>query len=37
MVLGLKLSTGLLYQPVLFLALVSPLLGIMFKAEGGRA
>ncbi len=35
-VLGLKLSTGLLYQPILFLALVSPLLGVMLKEEGGR-
>lgn len=37
MVLGMKLSTGLLYQPVIFLALVSPLIGVMLKVEGGQA
>ncbi len=37
MVLGLKLATGLLYQPVLFLALASPLVAVMLKAEGGKA
>jgi hypothetical protein len=37
MVLGMKLSTGLLYQPVIFLVLVSPLIGVMLKAEGERA
>lgn len=37
MVLGLKLATGLLYQPVLFLALVSPMVAVMLKAEGGKA
>lgn len=37
MVLGLKLATGLLYQPILFLALVSPLIAVMLKTEGGRA
>jgi hypothetical protein len=37
MVLGVKLSTGLLYQPVILLALVSPLIGVMLKTEGGRA
>jgi len=37
MVLGVKLSTGLLYQPVIFLVLVSPLIGVMLKTEGGRA
>jgi hypothetical protein len=37
MVLGMKLSTGLLYQPAIFLALVSPLIGVMLKTEGGRA
>lgn len=36
MVLGLKLSTGLLYQPVIFLIFAVPLVGIMLKAEGGR-
>jgi hypothetical protein len=37
MVLGVKLSTGLLYQPVILLALVSPLVGVMLKTEGERA
>jgi len=37
MVLGVKLSTGLLYQPAVFLALVSPLIGVMLKTEGERA
>jgi hypothetical protein len=37
MVLGVKLSTGLLYQPVILLAFVSPLIGVMLKAEGERA
>jgi hypothetical protein len=37
MVLGMKLSTGLLYQPMIFLVLVSPLIGVMLKTEGGRA
>ena len=37
MVLGLKLATGLLYQPILFLALVSPMVAVMLKAEGGKA
>ena len=37
MVLGAKLSTGLLYQPAVFLALVSPLIGVMLKSEGERA
>lgn len=37
MVLGLKLATGLLYQPVLFFALVSPLVAVMLKAEGEKA
>jgi hypothetical protein len=37
MVLGIKLSTGLLYQPAVFLALVSPLIGVMLKTEGERA
>lgn len=37
MVLGVKLSTGLLYQPVIFLALVSPMIGVMLKTEGERA
>jgi hypothetical protein len=36
MVLGLRLSTGLLYQPVILLAIVSPLVGMMLKPEGER-
>jgi len=37
MVLGVKLSTGLLYQPVIFLVLASPLIGVMLKTEGRRS
>jgi hypothetical protein len=37
MVLGLKLSTGLLYQPVTALLILTPLIGIMLKAEKERA
>ena len=37
LVLGLKLSTGLLYQPVLFLVLFAPFMGVMLKAEGERS
>lgn len=37
MVLGVKLSTGLLYQPPIFLVLATPLIGIMLKTEGGRS
>jgi len=37
MVLGVRLSTGLLYQPVMFLALAVPMIGVMMKAEGERA
>jgi hypothetical protein len=37
LVLGLKLSTGLLYQPILFLILFAPFMGIMLKAEGERS
>ncbi len=33
MVLGVKLSTGLLYQPAIFLVLVSPLIGVMLKSR----
>lgn len=36
MVLGLRSSTGLLYQPVILLAVVSPLVGMMLKPEGER-
>jgi hypothetical protein len=34
MVLGIKLSGGLLYQPVILLFIISPLIGVMLKAEG---
>ncbi|HBA53744.1 hypothetical protein [Syntrophorhabdus aromaticivorans] len=34
---GLKLSGGLLNQPALALAMVSPLIGLMIQAEGGKA
>jgi hypothetical protein len=37
MVLGVRLSTGLLSQPAIFLVLVSPLIGVMLKTEGERA
>jgi hypothetical protein len=36
MVLGLKLSTGLLYQPVTALLILTPLIGVMLKAEKER-
>lgn len=36
LVVGMKFSAGLLYQPVLFLAIVAPLAGTMMKTEGGR-
>lgn len=36
MVLGLRLPMGLLYQPVILLAIVSPLVGMMLKPEGER-
>jgi hypothetical protein len=36
MVLGLKLSTGLLYQPLAALLVLTPLIGIMLKAEKER-
>jgi len=36
LVVGMKFSAGLLYQPVLFLAIVVPLAGTMMKTEGGR-
>ncbi|HOE17432.1 MAG TPA: hypothetical protein PLX02_06780 [Syntrophorhabdaceae bacterium] len=36
MVLGLRSSTGLLYQPVILLAIVSPLVAMMLKPEGER-
>ncbi|MHB8109416.1 MAG: hypothetical protein ACYDHW_05195 [Syntrophorhabdaceae bacterium] len=37
MVVGIKLSTGLLYQPILFLAFIAPLAGMMMRTEGRRA
>jgi len=37
MVLGVKFSSGLLYQPILFLAILVPLTGVMLKTEGGRS
>ncbi len=37
MVVGAKFSTGLLYQPVLFLVMIVPLAGTMMKAEGGKS
>ena len=36
LVVGMKFSAGLLYQPVLFLAIIAPLAGTMMKTEGGR-
>jgi len=36
MVLGLKLSTGLLHQPLTALLVLTPLIGIMLKAEKER-
>ena len=36
LVLGFRLSAGLLYQPVIALFIVAPLMGIMLKAEGER-
>jgi len=36
LVVGIKFSAGLLYQPVLFLAIIAPLAGMMMKTEGGR-
>ncbi|MEN6614992.1 MAG: hypothetical protein ABFD12_00400 [Syntrophorhabdus sp.] len=37
MVVGMKFSTGLLYQPVLFLAILAPLAGVMMRTERRRA
>lgn len=36
LVIGMKFSAGLLYQPILFLAINAPLAGTMMKTEGGR-
>ncbi len=33
---GLKMSGGLLYQPVISLFMISPLIGLMIKSEGKR-
>jgi hypothetical protein len=33
---GLRLSGGLLYQPIIALAMVSPLIGLMLKSEGKK-
>lgn len=37
MVVGVKFSAGLLYQPVLFLAIIVPFAGTMMKTEGGKS
>jgi hypothetical protein len=37
LVVGLGFSGGLLHQPILALLVVSPLVGLMLKPEGGRA
>ncbi len=37
LVLGFKLSAGLLYQPIIALIIAAPLLGIMLKAERGAS
>ena len=37
LVLGFKLSAGLLYQPVIALFILAPIMGIMLKEEGKRA
>ncbi|MDD3845919.1 MAG: hypothetical protein PHC90_06105 [Syntrophorhabdaceae bacterium] len=37
LVVGIRFSTGLLYQPVLFVAMLVPLAGTMLKGEGGRS
>jgi len=37
LVVGMKFSAGLLYQPVLFLAMIAPLAGMLMKTEGGRS
>jgi hypothetical protein len=36
LVLGFRISAGLLYQPMIALFIVAPLMGIMLKAEGER-
>jgi hypothetical protein len=37
LVVGIKFSTGLLYQPVLFVAILVPLAGTMLKTERGKS
>ncbi len=37
LVVGMKFSAGLLYQPILFIAIIAPLAGTMMKTEGGRS
>jgi hypothetical protein len=37
LVVGMKFQAGLLYQPVLFLAIIAPLAGVMMRTEGGRS
>ena len=36
LVVGFKVSAGLLYQPIISLAIMAPLMGMMAKAEGER-
>jgi hypothetical protein len=36
LVVGFKVSVGLLYQPAIAILLVSPLLGVLLRGEGGR-
>jgi hypothetical protein len=37
LVLGFKLTAGLLYQPIICVLVAAPLMGIMLKEEGGRS
>jgi hypothetical protein len=37
LVRGVRFSTGLLYQPALFIAILAPLAGTMLKTEGGKS
>lgn len=37
LVLGFKLSAGLLYQPIIALLVAAPLMGMMMRAERGRS
>lgn len=37
LVAGVRFSTGLLYQPALFIAILAPLAGTMLKTEGGKS